>query len=577
MTSTTATRRRSLPAKRQAKAGSSPLVQTELRGFFSVLGAAKASVPGKEFTFTKEVKGAPQCSNKLRLLSSGASSLQLKRPLLVPALYPLKKHKPESQEPSSTESLNQQQQKSDSSNKPAHFLPSHLILLLKIFKALESTLAFHSTRDKPPTFHLLKKPVENRTNRAFEKSHLEQILVLYPKAYHLTPVRVLVDSDVGRMEDTVMIEMIKLVVDAREPLGDGGSREEKVGGTADRDHRQGSEDDSGTSPTTSCEPTKSENASLKPLLFDKEKPFAEALERRVEFFKKACIRYVAGYHEEFLNSLSEEDKQKFTPPTSESSDTPTWHPDFDPESRVPEISATTPLPTVSSIAAASAASATAAAAAAATAAHSDTKLESTPTESAVPSDTPTTTSDTSVTVASDSPDSSDTPDTLNSLPVATCHEPVLPEPSETRTPPVPSTGPTPPLSRAAALLERIREKERKKKESLLLTPAKNYTPSELKHRAMISRLVEVGRSVIAYFTSRGKGALPMKDVCEYVISGVRSHISYEESRDHILLLAQTCPEWCSVVKLQVGTIVKFDARAEEMVGRLREKVKELLA
>ncbi|KAI8842639.1 hypothetical protein BJ741DRAFT_339967 [Chytriomyces cf. hyalinus JEL632] len=372
-------------------------------------------------------------------------------------------------------------------------LPTHLQLLSKFFSALESTLAFHSTRDTPSTFHRIVKPVENICNRTFQMSHLAQILALLPGAYKLVPVRVLVDTDTGKKEDSVLIDMTVVDLGQSKDLSAVFTEEAVLEG---KDKKSENDAAISTVPKT-------------PAVGDKEKPFAETLEKRKVAFQEACREYVAAFHEDFLKTLKETDRVDFEASQKKvalaasnlsSSVFPMpWHPHFDLES-IPEVLGVT-LPTTRSVAASEKLEALSK-----VSGSSETIVtESLPTESI------------SAATAVLSPPSEATPN-------AESNGTASDEPSSS---PADAAEPPKKLSRAAALLERIREKERKRNESQLATP--KYTPLEMKRRAMISRLPEVARSMMSYFAAAKKGSLPMKEVCEYVMTGVRSFISYGDA------------------------------------------------
>ncbi|KAJ3239730.1 replication licensing factor Cdt1 [Chytriomyces hyalinus] len=412
-------------------------------------------------------------------------------------------------------------------------LPTHLQLLSKFFSALESTLAFHSTRDTPSTFHRIVKPVENICNRTFQMSHLAQILALLPGAYKLVPVRVLVDTDTGKKEDSVLIDMTVLDLGQSKDLA-----------AVVEDAMKG-ENDSAVAAVSKT-----------PAVGDKEKPFAETLEKRKLAFQEACREYVAAFHEDFLKTFKESERMDFEATQKKvalaasnlsSSVFPMpWHPRFDLES-VPEVLGVI-LPTTRSVAV----------------------LEKLEAQSKVSGSSETTASE-SLPMESISAETAALPPPVETNPSEGNNGTASDEPTA---PPTDSAEPPKKLSRAAALLERIREKERKRNESHLATP--KYTPLEMKRRAMISRLPEVARSMMSYFAAAKKGSLPMKEVCEYVMTGVRSFISYDEAREHVILLSEICADWCTIVKLQVGTVVKVDVGVIDKIPQLQTKMKALL-
>ncbi|KAI8614028.1 hypothetical protein BC830DRAFT_1129438 [Chytriomyces sp. MP71] len=432
--------------------------------------------------------------------------------------------------------------------------PMHLQLLQKFFSALESTLAFHASRDTPSTFHRILKPVQNMCNRTFTQVHLAQICALLPGVYRLTPVRTLVDTDTGRHEDGCLIEM--LVLDYAMGFAPGF-------GTGSRDSSAPTQESD--TPMLTSVPTKEENA--------KEKPFAETLEKRRDAFARACVRYVDRHHQAFLKTLSnnESDDQDDTLPVWLVNAVPAthWHPQFDVETVPPVVGIE--IPTMRSMAIADKLAKE----------KEKEALDAVGSES-VEGDS---------SIISDSGNVSVNAGTMSAgstkLPAASlsvCDESgasgsgkgCVGGDQSVNNGEIPALCQEPPkkLSRAAALLERIREKEKKRNETEKAAP--KYTPAEIKKRAMISRLPEVARSMMSYFAACKKGSLAMKEVCEYVMTGVRSFISYEEARDHIMLLTDICPEWCSVVKLQVGMVVKVDASVLDKIPVLQGKVKGLL-
>ncbi|KAJ3191691.1 replication licensing factor Cdt1, partial [Entophlyctis luteolus] len=306
-------------------------------------------------------------------------------------------------------------------------------------------------------------------NRDFSLQSLCQILAIVPSLFKITPLKVLVDTDIGKKENSLMLEMV----------GE-------------------------TSPTKE---NPAENARVT--------PYKEVLEQRLHLFDSECERLVEIAHDKFLGSLPKSDREYDTTAAK-------YHPKFKINEDVPEVVGIA-IPDVKNVS----------------------------TQKCIPESTKedeNTFENSDVIVGDDSKLPSDggskncekTPDEILESPVK------------------------PQMSRAAALLERIRAREKAKEDA---HNSLKLSPSELKHRAMIGRLVEVARGIMCFFNQKGKTALPMKEVCEYVVTSVRSSVSYEEAREHIVLLAQIMPDLCKVSKLSIGTVVVFSTEMPEIVAK----------
>ncbi|KAJ3193325.1 transcription factor [Irineochytrium annulatum] len=150
-------------------------------------------------------------------------------------------------------------------------------------------------------------------------------------------------------------------------------------------------------------------------------------------------------------------------------------------------------------------------------------------------------------------------------------------------PPTPASAGAPTVAFSAQ--EPIRAKEQKTKESGMYHPKVDST--EIKRRAMLSRLVDIGQAVIVFFTTSKKKVIPLKEVGDYILTASRNPLSHAEACDHVRMLATTCPEWCKLIKLIAGFVVRVedtitvtDADVADAAGRLRtlkERVGRLLA
>ncbi|KAI9328240.1 hypothetical protein DFJ73DRAFT_861979, partial [Zopfochytrium polystomum] len=81
-----------------------------------------------------------------------------------------------------------------------------------------------------------------------------------------------------------------------------------------------------------------------------------------------------------------------------------------------------------------------------------------------------------------------------------------------------------PLSRAAAILQRIRDKEKAAAESQMYKP--RYDAATIKRRAMLSRIYQVGLGLTCLFSSRKKSVLPLQDVGDYIQTAVSTPLSH---------------------------------------------------
>ncbi|TPX48645.1 hypothetical protein SeMB42_g01927 [Synchytrium endobioticum] len=160
-------------------------------------------------------------------------------------------------------------------------------------------------------------------------------------------------------------------------------------------------------------------------------------------------------------------------------------------------------------------------------------------------------------------------------------EPTTPTPRQTRkstSPPpcssslplsetVPVSVPAKPLSRSAALLERIREKEKKKLEQSLFK--KVQTPEEEKRRMRLSRLPDVVRCLFVLYVTSQKNVLPLMTVSKHVADGSKAGLSEDEAREHLKLLASVLPDVCKVVGVQSNLLrVNVEVKMNDIKPRL---------
>ncbi|KAJ3415063.1 replication licensing factor Cdt1 [Chytridiales sp. JEL 0842] len=258
------------------------------------------------------------------------------------------------------------------------------------------------------------------------------------------------------------------------------------------------------------------------------KPWGDQLRQRREEFHKRLVDLVKTEHKKFLSTLpyqvSEDDSYLRT-----------WHPRFD-LTTVPDITPT-PLPTIG------------------LPTQKKVLTASTPSTPKQPTATPNVLTPSSVS---------------NSTPNST---PKTPAAKESKESPSSDSTPTKAPSRAAALLARIREKEKKKVEETMFRSPHNA--AVLKKKAMLCRLLEVGQAVIYFFKSSQKNVLPIKEVGQYVITAARNPLSHTEACDHVRLLAEVCPEWCKLVDLIAGTFVRVEPNTVK-IPTLKSRIATLM-
>ncbi|TPX35476.1 hypothetical protein SmJEL517_g02157 [Synchytrium microbalum] len=129
-------------------------------------------------------------------------------------------------------------------------------------------------------------------------------------------------------------------------------------------------------------------------------------------------------------------------------------------------------------------------------------------------------------------------------------KPIVPTPQPSQPimpPPTPQT-PTPstkPQTKASAMLERIREKERLKLEASLFSHIP--TPEETKRRVRLSRLEDVIQCLLVLYVSSRKNVLPLSTVSQHVANGHKAQLSESEAREHLKVLAEVLPEFCKLI------------------------------
>ncbi|KND00717.1 uncharacterized protein SPPG_03834 [Spizellomyces punctatus DAOM BR117] len=410
-------------------------------------------------------------------------------------------------------------------------LPSKYELLEKMFHGLEYTIMFMKGRDQPCVYHKIRKAVENMCHRNFELRNLAQIRAVYPEAYRYKAVQTV---DRGVKVASVCID----IPDENEEIAS-----------------QAAPGSAGDSPSiirggTLVAPSASAVDSV--AMRNKAAGASRSMgERRNEFHKRLLER-VHIEHEKFLGTLP------YTMNAAKEGELRAWHPQFNlgavPDitpAEMPELKEETPdFRTVARKRANEASKAS----------HDATS----PAQGDIPPEnhSPKKSEEGKEHVSMSKDGSAGRQDQASPLPLI---------PAD----PLPATSgpPTKPKSRAAALLERIREKERKKMESEMYS--KKLTPEEIRKKAMLSRLGDLAQALNFLYVSAGKNVMSLSDVTSHLATSLRSALSEAESREHVGLLADVAPEWCKLSILDIGTFVKIDRGME--LAKVKERVQEALA
>ncbi|KAL1921635.1 uncharacterized protein VTP21DRAFT_10277 [Calcarisporiella thermophila] len=131
-------------------------------------------------------------------------------------------------------------------------------------------------------------------------------------------------------------------------------------------------------------------------------------------------------------------------------------------------------------------------------------------------------------------------------------------------------------SRASALLERIREKERRKHEQSMFATS----TEEVRKRAMVSRLPAMADSIAYIFASHRKSAIGLRYVANKISESQSLPLSEAEVVEHIKMLADIVPQWCklSLMENMGGHWLRLETGVEltEVRELLKAKVSEML-
>ncbi|KAJ3183813.1 replication licensing factor Cdt1 [Geranomyces variabilis] len=402
-------------------------------------------------------------------------------------------------------------------------LPQHYLVLEKMFLGLEGSATISRARGERCIYHKIRKAVEYQCGRNFEMRNLAQIRTVYPEAYtyaHITTI------NQGVRVSSVCID-----------VPDESKRAEPVS----------------PSPKTpnSVSSVVRGGAHAAPILSAMDSPSMLRLansagnrmqHRRLEFHAR-LEKMVRTAHAEFLKTIAH------SPPGADSK-LRAWHPQFDLDS-MPEIEpADMPelreaLPDFRS------------SAAKARSAH----------EAKQNGDPPSAPVLTTPRASKNSENSENASETRIDAQIAT--------PPSKGMPAVMPAPPTKPKSGSAAILERIRERARKKAEAEMYGPRKD-TPAEIRKKAMLSRLGLVAQALNFIYAVESKNVLNITDVVRRLANSLKASLSEAEALEHLKLLAQVAPEYCELTDLSLlGTQVRIHRSVA--VATVNEKIAKVVA
>ncbi|KAJ1983290.1 hypothetical protein H4R34_001374 [Dimargaris verticillata] len=116
----------------------------------------------------------------------------------------------------------------------------------------------------------------------------------------------------------------------------------------------------------------------------------------------------------------------------------------------------------------------------------------------------------------------------------------------------------PPAAKPAklSLIERIRQKERERKEKAMKGLV--TTPAQAAHDAMVSRLPVMADTLSFLFYANHKNVLRFKDMAAKLADSYKMPLSESEAMEHIRMMAKLVPQWCKVVSIGSETMLKLD-------------------
>ncbi|KAH6602852.1 hypothetical protein BASA61_000695 [Batrachochytrium salamandrivorans] len=397
-------------------------------------------------------------------------------------------------------------------------LPSSLELLHTVFQSLEKVYHFTTSRDQRCVYHKIRKAVENLSNRSFELSHLAQIMYIYPNAYKLQAIRTIHDGDhcligIDRGSSRFYEQHIR-------PFYFGIS----------------------CYTTLVSAPIHWQRRSIDDLTtYQQLVSSATMMESRLLTFRRRLESWVEITHNAFL----EEDLDRKRD-IEALGGLPQWHPQFQ-LCTVPDLPlAVLPEPEESHF----------------------QKLWKTrggydmPGISASPtaalfqgindklnarlsrkSDVGTTN-----TVLSDTPPVVEASES-NQADSSTPSQPASLLEADTANPPKP-------ISRAAAIILRLREKNRIKAEQQKACPRPSL--ESMRRDEMMKRLPSIAQSLSMHYSSSKKTAMPLSSAMSYLTDGFAHHnLSSNDIYDHVTLLASVAPMLCQIITSEGRPVLKL--------------------
>ncbi|KAJ3155139.1 hypothetical protein HDU89_007329 [Geranomyces variabilis] len=398
-------------------------------------------------------------------------------------------------------------------------LPEHYLVLEKMFLGLEGSATISRARGERCIYHKIRKAVEYQCGRNFEMRSLAQIRTVYPEAY--------IYAHITTINRGVRVSSVCIDVPGEPKQAEPVSPSPKTPTSASSVVRGG----------TLAAPILS--AMDSPSMLRLANSAGNRMQHRRLEFHARLEKMVRTAHSEFLKTLDHS-------PADTDSELRAWHPQFDLD-RMPEIEpADMPelreaLPDFRS-----------------TAAKARSALEA---EQKVAPSTPLLATPRSSKIVENTTEAR-----INAQ---------LATPPSKNMPAVMPAAPAKPKPGSAAILERIRERARKKAEAEMYGPRKD-TPAEIRKKAMLSRLGLVAQALNFIYSVESKNVLNVNDVVRRLANSLKASLSEAEALEHLKLLAQVAPQYCELTDLSLlGTQVRIDRSVT--VATVKEKIAKVLA
>ncbi|KAJ3159440.1 hypothetical protein HDU86_001758 [Geranomyces michiganensis] len=388
-------------------------------------------------------------------------------------------------------------------------LPEHYQALEKMFLGLEGSATISRARGELCIYHKIRKAVEYQCGRNFEMRNLAQIRTVYPEAYTY--------AHIITINQGVRVASVCIDVPDQSKQVDAGSQSSSL----KTPNKVSSVIRGGTlaAPIVSA----LDSTSMRNLA----NSAGNLMQNRRAEFHTRLEKIVRIAHSEFLKTIDHS-------PSGADSELRAWHPQFDLDA-MPEIEpADMPelreaLPDFRSPAAK------------ARQIHEPPK-NSESLKSIVPA-------------LAATPRASKTLEAASTKPLLDAQ--LATPPCKTMPTVAPAT-PSKSKTGAAAILERVRERARKKAEAEMYGPRKD-TPAEIRKKAMLSRLGLVAQALNFIYSLESKNVLNINHVVRRLANSLSASLSEAEALEHLKLLAQVAPEYCELTDLSLlGTQVRIN-------------------